>query len=398
MSKIQDIDIYEIGEPTGQSSSPWSSLLLFLKITTDDGHVGWGEAPTELMALPVYEELRELGRIFKGAEVTDIRKNVEEVYKHEYWMPMSMQTTAALSAFEMASWDATGKIYGIPVYKIFGGAFHSKVRAYANAWYGNCVSPEDFVEKAKETQKLGFTAVKFDPFGDAFDSIDREHIAHAVDVISNLRQEFPDMDLLIECHGRFNANAAIRIANTIKELDPFFMEEPVHPDQIEGLARFRKETSVKVALGERVLNKNLMMTFLKHNLTDVIQPDIANFTGLMEGYSSAMMARTFGVETAFHNAYGPIQNAATLNLDFTIPNFLIQESFEVFWPGWKKQLLKNSNFRLDHGYFTIVNNMPGLGIEIDEKILEENKISNTAMGPYIPEEPGWVVKNTYKIK
>ena len=397
MSKIKDIDIYEIGEPTGQSSSPWSSLLLFLKITTDDEYVGWGEAPTELMALPVYEELRELGRIFKGTEVTDIRKNIEEVYKHEYWMPMSMQTTAALSAFEMASWDATGKIYGMPVYKIFGGAFHSRVRAYANAWYGNCVSPDDFVEKAKDAIKLGFTAVKFDPFGDAFDNIDSEHIAHAVDVISNLRQELPNLDLLIECHGRFNANAAIRIANKIKEYDPFFMEEPVHPDQIEGLSRFRKETNIKVALGERVLNKNLMMTFLKHNLTDVIQPDIANFTGLMEGYSAAMMARTFGMETAFHNAYGPIQNAATLNLDFTIPNFLIQESFEVFWPEWKKQVLKNCNFKLDHGYFTIVNNRPGLGIEIDEKILEKNKISKIAMGPYVPEEPGWVVKNTYKI-
>ncbi|KPV43870.1 mandelate racemase, partial [Acidiplasma aeolicum] len=232
-----DIDIYEIGEPTGQSSSPWSSLLLFLKITTDDGYVGWGEAPTELMALPVYEELRELGRIFKGTEVTDIRKNIEEVYKHEYWMPVSMQTTAALSAFEMASWDATGKIYGMPVYKIFGGAFHSRVRAYANAWYGNCVSPEDFVKKAKDAIKLGFTAVKFDPFGDAFDNIDSEHIAHAVDIISSLRQELPNLDLLIECHGRFNANAAIRIANKIKEYDPFFMEEPVHPDQIEGLSR-----------------------------------------------------------------------------------------------------------------------------------------------------------------
>ena len=281
-NKIKDIEIFEIGDPTGNSSAQWSSLLLFLKITTDDGHVGWGEAPTELMALPMYEELKEVGRIFIGKDVTEVRMNVEEVYKHEYWMPISMQTTAALSAFEMASWDAIGRIYGIPVFKLFGGVFNKKIRAYANAWYDNCVDSEDFVKKAKAIRKLGFTAIKFDPFGDAFDNIDSEHLMHSTEIISALRQEVPEMDILIECHGRFNANAAIRIANEIEKFGPMFMEEPVHPDQIEGLERFRQMTTIKTALGERVLNRNLMLPFLKRNLTDVIQPDVANFMGCME--------------------------------------------------------------------------------------------------------------------
>ncbi len=395
MAIIRDIDIFEVGEPTGNSSSPWSSLLLLLKITTDDEHVGWGEAPTELMALPVYEELKELSRIFKGKEVTDIRKNVEEVYKHEYWLPMSMQATAALSAFEMASWDATGKIYGIPVYKIFGGQYNEKLRGYANAWYDDCVTPDEFIAKARDTEKMGFTAVKFDPFGDAFDNIDTEHIKHAVDIISALKAESPDLDLLIECHGRFNANAAIRVAKAIEKYNVMFMEEPVHPDQIEGLARFRQATDITVALGERVLNKNLMLRFLKENLTDIIQPDIANFTGLMEGSNVSAMARSFGIDVAFHNAYGPVQNSSSMNLDFTMPNFLIQESFESFWPRWKRDIVKKSNFKLENGFFKIVNSLPGLGIEIDEKVIEKYKI--VSMGPYVPEEPGWVVKNTYRI-
>lgn len=396
MSSIKDIDVFEIGEPTGNASSPWSSLLLFLRLTTDDGYVGWGEAPTELMALSVYEELKHLARLFKGKDVTEIRKNYEDVYKHEYWMPFSMQTTAAMSALEMASWDATGKIYGMPVYKMFGGQYHGKIRAYANAWYDGCVYPDEFVSKAKEARKKGFTAIKFDPFGDAFDNIDSEHIEHSRQVISALKQEVPEMDLLIECHGRFNANSAIRIAKAIEEFHPLFMEEPVHPDQVEGLVRFRQATSISVAMGERVLNRNLMARFMKDNLTDVIQPDIANFTGLMEGYSTAMMARTYGIEVAFHNAYGPIQNASTMNIDFAVPNFLIQESFEEFWPEWKKNVTKESNFRLDSGYFSIVNKKPGLGIELNEKLIEENVVNS--MSPYVPDEPGWVVKDTYKIK
>ncbi len=395
MSKITEIEIFEVGEPTGSSASPWSSLLLLVKITTDDGHVGWGEAPTELMALPVYEELKELSRIFKGKEVTDIRKNVEEVYKHEYWLPMSMQTTAALSAYEMASWDAMGKIYGMPVYKMFGGQCNSKLRAYANAWYDDCVTPDEFVTKVRKTEKMGFTAVKFDPFGDAFDTIDTEHIKHAVEVISALRSESPNLDLLIECHGRFNANAAIRIAREIEKYDIMFMEEPVHPDQIEGLVRFRHATDITVALGERVLNRNLLLRFLNENLTDIIQPDIANFTGLMEGYSASTMARSYGIDVAYHNAYGPVQNSSSMNLDFAIPNFLIQESFESFWPQWKRDIIKKSNFKLDNGFFRILNDLPGLGNDIDEKIIEKYEI--TSMGPYVPEEPGWVVKNTFKI-
>ncbi len=396
MHKIKNIDIYEVGEPSGNSASQWSSLMLILKLTTEDGYTGWGEAPTELMALSVNDELKEVGRIFQNKEITDIRKNVEEVYKHKYWLPVSMQTTAALSAFEMASWDATGKIFGIPIYKIFGGQYQDRIRTYANAWYDNCIEPDDFVKKAKKTNDLGFTAIKFDPFGDAFDTIDDDHIKHASSIISALRQEIPDMDIIIECHGRFNSNSAIRIAREIEKYSPMFMEEPVHPDQIEGLMRFRRATSITVALGERVLNNNLMLGFLRDNLTDIIQPDLANFTGLMAGYQAAMMARSFGMEVAYHNAYGPIQNSASLNLDFTIPNFLIQENFEQFWPQWKRDLIQKSNFVFENGYFKLVNNLPGLGIEINEKIIDKYKVD--AIGPYTPEEPGWVVKNTYRIK
>ena len=170
MSKIKDIEVIEIGEPTGNSSSPWGSLLLLVKVVTDDGYEGWGEAPTELMALSVYEEIKEVARKFIGEEVTDISKNIERVYREEYWLSISMQTTAALSAIEMASWDIFGKINNLPVYKIFGGKVNEKVRAYANGWYDNCVTADDYFKKIEITHSLGFGAVKFDPFMDAFDT------------------------------------------------------------------------------------------------------------------------------------------------------------------------------------------------------------------------------------
>ncbi len=392
MQTIKNIEIFELGEKGSEKSSPWSSTILILRITASDGTVGYGEAPTTMMTLPVLEAMKEVGRILKGRSVEEIQKNYMEVYKHSFYLPVSMETTSALSAFEIASWDIVGKMYGMPVYNAFGGKVRDKIRAYANGWYDECITPEDFVSKARYAKKQGFTGVKFDPFGDAFDSLDREHASHAHDIVSSLREHFKDMDLMIECHGRFNANSAIRAAKAVEDSDPLFMEEPVHPDQFEGLLRFRAATKVTVALGERVLNNNLFTNYLTNDAVDVLQPDITNCGGLMQAKSISQAAQSFGAEMAFHNAFGPVQTAATLNVGSTIPNLLIQESFEAFWPDWKKRLVK-SGYSLEDGYFRL-SGKPGLGITIDEHILDEYQIGG--MESFNADEPSWTVKGTFK--
>ncbi len=392
MSKIKDIEILELGEE-GEKSSPWSSTILVLRLITSDGEMGYGEAPTTLMTRPVYEEMREVGRIFLNKEVDDIRKNYLEFYKHSFYLPVSMESTAALSAFEIASWDIVGKQYGAPIYNLLGGRVRDDVRAYANGWYDECITPQDFLTKAKEVERMGFTAAKFDPFGPNYDKIDGKGVEKARKIIETLKEK-TKLDLLIECHGRFSANSAIRMAEGIEDLDPFFVEEPVHPDQITGLKRLRERTDVRIALGERVLNKNLFLPYLTSDLVDVIQPDVTNVGGIIQGKESAILADSFGVEVAYHNAFGPIQTAATLHLDYNIPNFLIQESFEKFWPKWKKGLVK-SGYKLDDGNFSL-SGKPGLGIEIDEKIIDSYKTQR--MEPFNPNEPPWVVKGTFKAR
>lgn len=390
MTKIRDIEILELGEE-GEKSSPWSSTILVLKLVTSDGEIGYGEAPTTLMTRPVYEEMKEVGRIFKNKEVEEISKNYYEFYKHSFYLPVSMESTAALSAFEIASWDIVGKIYGAPIYDLLGGKVRDEVRAYANGWYDDCTTPQDFLRKAKEIEDMGFTAAKFDPFGPNYDNIYEDGVEKARKIIQTLKER-TKLDLLIECHGRFSANSAIRVAEGIEDLDPFFVEEPVHPDQIEGLRRLRERTEMRIALGERVLNKNLFLPYLVGDLADVIQPDVTNVGGIIQGRESAVLADSFGVEVAYHNAFGPIQTAATLHLDYNIHNFLIQESFEKFWPKWKKGLVK-SGYKLEDGFFTL-SGKPGLGIDVDDKILEN--YGTDMMEPFNPDEPPWVVKGTFK--
>ncbi len=133
-SKISSVEILELGEKGREISSPWSSTILLVRLTTSDGTVGYGEAPpTTLMTLPVKESLREVERVFSGKNVFNVERNVKEFYKHSFYLSKSMEATSALSAFEIASWDIIGKKLGAPIYDLMGGQINDRIRAYANA-------------------------------------------------------------------------------------------------------------------------------------------------------------------------------------------------------------------------------------------------------------------------
>ena len=119
--KIENIEILELGEKGKEISSPWSSTILLVKLTSSDGKVGYGEAPTTLMTLPVLESMKEVRRIFQGADFFNVEKNIKDFYRNSFYLSKSMEATSALSAFEIASWDLIGKELGAPVYNLLGG-------------------------------------------------------------------------------------------------------------------------------------------------------------------------------------------------------------------------------------------------------------------------------------
>lgn len=391
MGRISDIEVFELGEHTEESSSPWSSTTVILRMTTSDGIVGYGEAPSTLMTLPVIDQMKEVARLFKGRDVEGISANMSRFRRDSFYMSVSVEATAAASAFEIASWDIVGKMHGMPLYAMLGGKLRDKARAYANGWYSDCVTPEQFASKAKAISRKGIGAVKFDPFRDAYDTIDRKGIEKAREIVRAVKSSSRGMDVLIEFHGRFEANPAIEAASAIEPLRPMFIEEPVHPDLLEGLLRLRKRVSTPVALGERVLDKDLFTEYFTQGAVDVIQPDLTNFGGAMEAFKASAIADAFGIDVAFHNAFGPIQSIATINVDMAIRNFLIQESFEHSWPAWKRGLV--SGYSLEDGYFRL-SGKPGIGATVNERVLEEHRISG--MEPLDKRAPPWVVKGTFR--
>ena len=392
--KISNIDIYQLGEPAKAGSATWAGNCILLKITTSNGLVGYGEAVPTLRVQPVIQSLQEVGRVYKGKDPLDVEKNMHEWHKQDFYLPVSFESTTALSAFDIACWDIIGKHYGAPVHELIGGLFRDKIRHYANGWYDNCVTPEQFGKRAKKFQNMGYTGLKFDVFGAYYDYIDEKGLKIAYERTKAVKDATQGkVELLIEHHGRFNPNSAIMIARRLRELDPLFLEEPIHPDNLEGYKKYRAAVpDVRVALGERLLTIEEVVRVLSNNLTDFLQVDVTNIGGITQAHKVAGIAQAFGVEMAYHNAFGPIQNAATIQLDAAIPNFLIQESFWDVFPEWKRQLVRNET-KVENGH-TIVPKKPGLGVDIDERVLEEHRASG--MEYFNPDEPVWVMKNTWK--
>jgi gluconate/galactonate dehydratase len=388
--KIVRVEPLELAAPGDELSSPWSSTVVLVKVTTSGGAVGWGEAPTTLMTRPVVESVGEVARFFEGRSLAEAPSGFREFERYSFYRSVSMEATSARSAVDIAVHDLLGRQLGVPVSTLLGGAVRDRVRAYSNGWYSDCIEPAEFAEAARDRLRSGFRAMKFDPFGDQYRTLSPEGLAAARARVAAVREAVgPEVDLLIEYHGRFLPEAAIRAGRALDEFGPRFMEEPVLPELCDALAEFRRKVRTPVALGERLLTPAAFESFLARGLVDILQPDITNSGGFEGGREIAGVAAAHGAPVAYHNAFGPVQTAATLQIDAVLPTFFLQESFEASWPAWKASLVRG--YALDHGEFRIPTG-PGLGIEVDERAVERYR--SEAIEPSGPEPP-WVVAGTW---
>ncbi len=391
MSTISDIEPILVGRESG--SATWASMMLLVKVTTSDGLVGWGETVTAMRAKPMVEMVKNISRLMKGRSIFDLESNRMEWYRQDFNSSISLESSSAISALDIACWDIIGKKLSLPVHLLLGGKVRDKVLLYANGWYEGCVTPDEFAQAAKKVISQGYHALKFDPFGPHFHTITKDGLKKVDERVKAVRESVSeDVEIIIEHHGRFNYNSSIRVAEVLKKYDPYFVEEPVHPEDIEGLSKYKVATGLRVGLGERILTKQQALLFLRKKLLDVLQVDLYRIGGITEGKKFSAVAEAFGVDIAFHNAHGPILHAASLQLDATLPNFLIQESFYDYYPKWKKEIVR-SGLTIENGYARI-SDKPGLGIEIDERKVEEFRVKGDE---YIPtKEPLWVVRGTWQ--
>ena len=337
---------------------------VFVKIYTDEGITGVGEATLEYKEKALFGAVEHIKEYLVGKNPLDIERHRHDIYRDAYWRggPVLM---SALSAVETALWDILGKTLGVPVYQLLGGKVRDKVRIYVNGWFAGAKEPEEFAEKAKIAVKRGVTAMKWDPFGKSYLEITGKDLDKALRCVDEVRRAVGnDVDLLIEGHGRFNIPTAINIAKELAPFKPMFFEEPVPPDNLDALKAVRDKSPVAISAGERLYTMRDYKKMFDLMAADYIQPDVSHAGGIMELKNIAAEAECRYIPFAPHNPSGPVACAATLQLAALCPNFSILEIMysDVAYRGE----ITNENLKYADGFIEIPNGA-GLGIEINEE-------------------------------
>ncbi|MDE0708627.1 MAG: galactonate dehydratase [Candidatus Poseidoniales archaeon] len=355
---------------------------LLLRVETDDGEIGWGEAIGDLHN-EVQNALTAIGERVEGSHIHDITRIIENQRKTRFWRDGPVLDTA-LSALEMALWDLKGKQFGAPVHDLLGGRVRERVRVYRNLW-GR--TPEEFAESAREATSQSMTAVKVSPAGPTPDVVSRAALNGMVDVVRAVRDAVgPNIDLAVDLHGRLTPAASRRAVHALSALDPFFIEEPCLPDgspsHIADLRALRTAQPVAIATGERLRSAH---AFAQHLLpspvVDIIQPDISMVGGIRATVEIGAMAAAAQVSMAPHCPYGPIQFAASMQVAAASPAHLIQEFQSLGGAGsgggtpgggqnWAFDLIAQP-FTIEAGHIAVPT-APGLGIEVLEERIEEH--------------------------
>ena len=355
---------------------------LFLKITTDDGLEGWGEPVVEGKADTVKIAVEEMSDYLIGKDVRKIEDLWQALYRGGFYRggPILM---SAISGIEQALWDIKGRQLNVPVYELLGGAARNKMRVYA--WIGGD-RPSEVAKEAKAKFETGYSAVKMNGTEEMEWIDSKRKVQRAVERLAAIRDEVGDgIDVAVDFHGRVHKAMAKVLVKEIEPFNPYFIEEPVLPENNEALLEICRHTSTPIATGERMYTRWGFKNVLVSGGVDIIQPDISHAGGIWETRKIAAMAEAYDVAVAPHCPLGPIALAASLQLDFCTPNAFIQEqSLGIHYNKGSDlldYLVDPEVFDFEQGYVTRLNK-PGLGIEIDEnKVREMSRIGHQWRNP-----------------
>ncbi|MCX2728409.1 mandelate racemase/muconate lactonizing enzyme family protein [Thermomicrobium sp. 4228-Ro] len=360
--RIVDVKTYVLG-------TAWRNLT-FVEVHTDEGITGVGEARMLNHTDALLGYLAEaVPNHVLGSDPFRIEDLVFRMMRNDYARPDYVMMSG-IAAIEIACWDIMGKALGLPVYQLLGGAVRDRIKAYANGWYTVERTPEEFAEAARRAVARGYRALKLDPFGAGYYELELDEKRRAVALVEAVREAVgPDVEILIEMHGRFNPATAIEMARLLEPYRPGWIEEPVPPHNLAALKKVAEQVTIPVATGERIHTRYDFRELFELQAADVIQPDITHLGGLLETKKLAAWADAYYILVAPHNVCGPVGTAANLHLAACTTNFKIQEHFNDFAEEFVKAAAPGLPEVVD-GYFPLPSGS-GLGVQLDHTVLEQ---------------------------
>ena len=281
-----------------------------------------------------------------------------------------------MSAVDQALWDIAGKALEVPVWRLLGGRRRERVRLYANLNRGTRDrSVEGFARAARAAVEAGFRAVKCTPFDEIrHDRLDRDGVEEDLDLgvarIAASREAVgPGVDLLVDCHCRFNLALARKAAEKVRGLDLYWFEEPLPRDQVGEMRSLRESSGLTLAGGEGFFGREGFWEYLSQGAIDVIMPDVKHAGGISECRRIAALAETRNIPVAPHSQAGPVSTIAGVHLAASIRNFLILE-YAFGEVPWREQLISPPE-RVEGGFMPLPEG-PGLGVELNQEIVQEH--------------------------
>jgi galactonate dehydratase len=341
-----------------------------LKIETDVGISGWGEPVLEGRTHTVLAAVEEMKEELIGQDPRNIEKIWTRLYRGSFYRggPVLM---SAIAGIDQALWDIKGKHYDAPISDLLGGAVRHKIRAYS--WLGGD-RPSNIGPQVKKAKEAGFTAFKMNG------TAETQHIETGTDVdeviarVADAREAGgPEMGIAIDFHGRVHRGLAKVLFHELEQFRPLFIEEPVLPQHMDALKNIAQQTSIPIAVGERLFSRYDFRPILEAGWVDIVQPDLSHCGGITEGRKIATLAETYDVALALHCPLGPVALASCLQVDAVSHNAVIQEQSTGMHyngdVGLLDYIVDRSVLSVEDGYL-IIPTGPGLGIEIDEEVVE----------------------------
>jgi galactonate dehydratase len=343
----------------------------FVKISTDEGISGWGEAVLEGKAATVKTCVEEMADFLLGKDPMKIEDHWNVLYRSGFYRGGGI-LMSAISGIDQALWDIKGKYYDAPAWQLMGGQCRDKIKVYS--WIGGD-RPGDVAAQALDRQKLGFTAIKMNAT-DELQYIDSYvKIDSVLERVGAIREAVGrDFGIAIDFHGRVHKPMARILCKKLEEFDMMFIEEPVLCENMEAFRDIAAHCAIPIATGERLFSRWQFKELLHSGYVDIIQPDLSHAGGLTEVKKIASMAEAYDIALAPHCPLGPLALASCLQVDATCHNAVIQEqSLGIHYNKGNDLLdyMKNPElFSYKDGYVTIPNK-PGLGVDVNEDLVRK---------------------------
>ena len=368
-------------DTANDNRTPENREYVFVEVCTDEGITGWGEitGTSYISNRTVYAALKHISELVAGDDPRMIEMIWNKIFRSFTYMGSRGATTNIISGIYIALWDIRGKVLGLPISELFGGPVRDGIPIYCHPNDGSSV--EDMAQHAKAIFETGQTSMKTDPWyphheeeknGYLTGKLSAEAEALGADRIAAMREAVgPNIEILIDCHGRFDAPTAIRLARTLEPYDIFWFEEPVPVESTHALRQVRDNVNVPICVGERIHTRWELIPILENELADFVMPDVTWTGGITEIKKMATMAEAYYVPISPHDASGPVNVLAGAHVMASVPNLYRVETSRAKLNAYDVFIDHPLDIRGDKIYLS---DRPGLGIELDRNYMRANAL------------------------